>query len=45
MKLAAAEAIASLVSDEELDEDHVMPEAFDPRVADLVAEAVKSHIR
>ena len=45
MKLAAAEAIASLVSDEELDEDHVMPEAFDPRVADLVAEAVKSHIQ
>ena len=44
MKLAAARAIASLVSDEELCEDFIMPEAFDPRVADVVAEAVKSHI-
>ena len=45
MKLAAAEAIASLVSDDELCEDIIMPEAFDPRVADLVAEAVKAHIK
>lgn len=45
MKLAAAEAIASLVPDEELSEDNIMPEAFNPKVADLVAEAVKSHIR
>lgn len=45
MKLAAAEAIASLVSDEELCEDMIMPEAFDPRVADRVAEAVKAHIK
>ena len=44
MKLAAALAIAGLVSDEELNEDFVMPEAFDPRVADVVAEAVKQHI-
>ncbi|MEI3246483.1 MAG: NADP-dependent malic enzyme [Lachnospiraceae bacterium] len=44
MKLAAALAIADLVSDEELNEDFVMPEAFDPRVADVVAEAVKQHI-
>ena len=44
MKLAAAETIASLVSDEELNEDFIMPEAFDPRVADAVAEAVKKHI-
>jgi malate dehydrogenase (oxaloacetate-decarboxylating) len=44
MKLAAAEAIASLVSDDELTEDYIMPRPFDPRVADLVAEAVKSHI-
>ncbi|MCM1101752.1 MAG: NADP-dependent malic enzyme [Clostridium sp.] len=44
MKLAAAEAIAGLVSDEDLSEDNIMPEAFDPRVAELVAEAVKSHI-
>ena len=45
MKLAAAEAIASLVSDDELCEDMIMPEAFDPRVADLVAEAGKAHIK
>lgn len=45
MKLAAAEAIASLVSDDELCEDMIMPEAFDPRVADPVAEAVKAHIK
>ena len=44
MKLAAAEAIASLVSDEELNDDFIMPEAFDPRVADVVANAVKSNI-
>ncbi len=45
MKLAAAEAIAGLVSDEELNDDFIMPEAFDPRVADVVSEAVKSHIK
>ena len=45
MKLAAALAIASLVPESELSEDNVMPEAFNPKVADLVAEAVKSHIR
>ncbi|MCM1541203.1 MAG: NADP-dependent malic enzyme [Blautia sp.] len=45
MKLAAANAIAGLVPDEELNEDNIMPEAFDPRVAELVAQAVKSHIR
>ena len=45
MKLAAAEAIASLVPEDELNEDNIMPEAFNPKVADLVAEAVKSHIR
>ncbi|MEG0961601.1 MAG: NADP-dependent malic enzyme [Lachnospiraceae bacterium] len=44
MKLAAAIALAGLVSDEELNEDFIMPEAFDPRVADVVSEAVKSHI-
>lgn len=44
MKLAAAEAIAGLVPEEELNEDNIMPEAFNPRVAELVAEAVKSHI-
>lgn len=45
MKLAAAEAIAGLVPPEELREDNIMPEAFNPKVAELVAEAVKSHIR
>lgn len=44
MKLAAAEAIAGLVSDEELSDDFIMPEAFDPRVAKAVSHAVKSHI-
>ncbi len=44
MKLAAAEAIAGLVSEEQLHEDFIMPEAFDPRVAHAVSHAVKSHI-
>lgn len=45
MKLAAANAIASLVPEDELNEDNIMPEAFNPKVAELVAEAVKSHIK
>lgn len=45
MKLAAALAIASLVPEEELSEDNIMPEAFNPKVAEVVAEAVKSHIK
>ena len=45
MKLAAANALANLVSDEELNENNILPEAFDPRVADVVAHAVKSNIR
>ncbi|MBQ7943665.1 MAG: NADP-dependent malic enzyme [Lachnospiraceae bacterium] len=44
MKLAAANAIAGLVSDDELNENFILPEAFNPKVAELVAEAVKSHI-
>ena len=44
MKLAAAKAIAGLVSEEQLSEDFIMPEAFDPRVAQAVSQAVKSHI-
>ncbi|MCR4675319.1 MAG: NAD-dependent malic enzyme [Lachnospiraceae bacterium] len=44
MKLAAAEAIASLVSEEELNEEFIMPEAFDPRVSRVVADAVKALI-
>ena len=45
MKLAAAEAIAGLVSDEELNEDNILPQPFDPRVADTVSQAVKDLIR
>ncbi|MCI5595762.1 MAG: NADP-dependent malic enzyme [Lachnospiraceae bacterium] len=45
MKLAAAYAIAGLVSDEELNEDNIMPQPFDPRVAEAVSQAVKTHIR
>ncbi|MDO5100323.1 MAG: malic enzyme-like NAD(P)-binding protein [Eubacteriales bacterium] len=41
MKIAAAYAIASLVSDEELTEDYIMPAAFDERVKDAVATATK----
>ena len=44
MKLAAAQAIAGLVADNELNEDNILPEAFDPRVADVVSRAVKDHI-
>lgn len=45
MKLAAANAIAGLVPADELNENNIMPEAFNPKVADVVAEAVKSHIK
>lgn len=45
MKLAAAEAIAGLVPTDKLSDDNIMPEAFDPQVAEVVANAVKSHIR
>ena len=44
MKLAAATAIAELVTDEELNEDYIIPEAFNPLVADAVSAAVKAHI-
>jgi len=44
MKLAAAEAIASLVPENELNEDNVLPEAFNPKVAEAVSEAVKKLI-
>lgn len=45
MKLAAAAAIAGLVPDDQLSDENIMPEAFNPQVAEVVAEAVKSHIR
>ena len=41
MKIAAANALASLISDEELSADYIIPAAFDPRVKDAVAAAVK----
>lgn len=44
MKLAAAQAIASLVPGDQLNENNIMPEAFDPKVAEVVSQAVKSHI-
>ena len=45
MKLAAAEAVAALVPEEELNEDNILPEAFNPKVAETVAAAVKAHIK
>ena len=44
MKLATANAIAGLVADDELNENNILPEAFDPRVADVVSKAVKDLI-
>ena len=41
MKIAAAKALAGLISDEELNADYIIPAAFDPRVKDAVANAVK----
>ena len=41
MKIAAAKAIAGLISDADLNEDYILPPAFDPRVKDAVADAVK----
>ncbi len=44
MKLAAAKAIAGLVSEEELNEDNILPQPFDPRVCEAVSNAVKSNV-
>ncbi len=44
MKLAAAKAIAGLVPKEQLCEDFILPEPFDPRIAQAVSQAVKAHI-
>lgn len=44
MKLATAKAIAGLIPKDELNEDNILPEAFDPRVADVVSQAVKELI-
>ena len=45
MKMAAAEALANLISDEELNEDYIIPAAFDPRVGAAVAKAVAEAAR
>ena len=45
MKMAAAEALAGLISDEELSEDYIIPKAFDPRVGKTVAAAVAEAAR
>ncbi len=45
MKLAAALAIANLIPDDEVSDVNILPEAFDPRVADVVSQAVKDHIQ
>ena len=45
MKLAAANALANLVDEKDLNEDCILPEAFDPRVCAVVSEAVKANIK
>ena len=42
--MAAARGIASLVSDEELSPDHIIPQVFDPRVSKVVAQAVVDEV-
>ena len=42
MKIRAAEALASVITDEELNADYVLPDAFDERVADAIADAVSA---
>lgn len=45
MKLAAALAIAGLIPDNELNDENILPEPFDPRVSEVVSQAVKAHIK
>ncbi len=45
MKLSAANAIANLVPEDQLNEDFILPEAFNPDVAEAVSRAVKDHIK
>ena len=45
MKMAAAEALAGLISPEELSEEYIIPKAFDPRVGPAVAKAVAEAAR
>ena len=44
MKLAAAEALAALIPEDQLSEDYILPEAFDGHIADAVSKAVIDHI-
>nr|WP_330365468.1 NADP-dependent malic enzyme [Butyrivibrio hungatei] len=44
MKLAAATALAGLIPDDELNDENILPAAFDERVADVISAAVKAHI-
>lgn len=45
MKIAAAEAIASIIKDDELNEEYIIPDAFDKRVAEYVSKAVAQAAR
>ena len=45
MKMAASKALAGLISDDELNEDYIIPAPFDPRVKDAVAKAVAQAAR
>ena len=45
MKIAASYALANLISDDELNDDYILPKAFDPRVRDAVADAVAKAAR
>jgi len=45
MKMAASKALADLISDDELNEDYIIPKAFDPRVGPAVAKAVAEAAR
>ena len=45
MKMAAAVAIANLISDDEVNENNIIPKAFDPRVKEVVAKAVADAAR
>ena len=45
MKMAASEALAGLIAEEELNEENIIPKAFDPRVGPAVAKAVAEAAR
>ncbi len=45
MKLTASKAIASLIQDHELRDDYIIPSAFDPRVVEVVSQAIVDHVK